>query len=253
MDALKCDSGPFAFYGAAVFGFTRTFFRFYHTSCPRTLKTSEPSQTLLWILLWQHLFNPCEERGSFCVCVSFFCVCLLCVCAFIWKYLCLPVAHNMCLCASHLVSSRASCVCMIASSPLGACPPHFTCLPPCLPSYVLLPSKLTSPCACLPLGAFTLNACLRALAKFNRPTEHNTRLQFLCIPGWEKKLGKNFECFSKIQTPSSSSPFKKRGKIVGAVHITVRGPNPLWNQQLLFHCWPTSSSNCMRQLDYAMC
>ena len=132
MDALKCDSGPFAFYGAAVFGFTRTLFRCYHTSCPRTLKTSEPSQTLLWILLWQHLFNPCEERGSFCVCVSFFCVCLLCVCAFIWKYLCLPVAHNMCLCASHLVSSRASCVCMMASSPLGACPLALYLPPPVL-------------------------------------------------------------------------------------------------------------------------
>ena len=198
MDALKCDSGPFAFYGAAVFGFTRTFFRFYHTSCPRRLKTLDPSQTLLWevfwILLWQHLFNPCEERGRFFVYVCLF----SCVCVFIWKYLCLPVAHNMFLCASHLVSSRASCVCMIASSPLGACPPHFTCLPLCLPSYVLLPSMLTSLRACLPLGAFAFNACLRALAKFNLPTEHNTRLQFLCIPGWERRLGKNIECFSKI-------------------------------------------------------
>ena len=140
MDALKCDSGPFAFYDAAVFGFTRTFFRFYHTSCPRTLKISGPSQILLWILLWQHLFNPCEKRGSFlCVCV---CVSFLCVVVFIWKYLCLPVAHNMCLCFTiHLGSSRASCVCMMGDGVQPAwCLPSALYLPP----SVLLPSILTS-------------------------------------------------------------------------------------------------------------
>ena len=42
------------------------------------------------------------------------------------------------------------------------------------------------------------------------------------------------------------------GKIVCALHIIVRGPNPLWNQHL-FQWGPTSSSNCIRELDYAMC
>ena len=145
MDALKCDSGPFAFYGAAVFGFTRTFFRFYHTSCPRTLKISGPSQTLLWILLWQHLFNPCEKRGSFlCVCV---CVSFLCVVVFIWKYLCLPVAHNMCLCFTiHLGSSRASCVCMMGD---GVQPAW------CLPSALYLPPSILAS-----LCTFALNTHL---------------------------------------------------------------------------------------------
>ena len=72
-----------------------------------------------------------------CVCVSF-----LCVVVFIWKYLCLPVAHNMCLCFTiHLGSSRASCVCMMGDGVQPAwCLPSALYLPP----SVLLPSILTS-------------------------------------------------------------------------------------------------------------
>ena len=99
--------------------------------------------------------------------------------------------------------------------------------------------------ACLPLGAFALNACFRALAKFNRPTEHNARLQFLCIPGWERKLGKNNECLalkSKHQhllllfREMMLSMFRVArvgGKIVSALHVIVRGPNPLWTDHRL--------------------
>ena len=147
MDALKCDSGPFAFYGAAVFGFTRTFFRFYHTSCPRTLKTSEPSQTLLWdvfwILLWQHasiyLTNVRKGVVFLCMCVSF------CVSVSFFENIYVCLLHIIRACALHISSPPALPV-SVWSRParLVLALLHFTCLPLCLPSHVLLPSKLTS-------------------------------------------------------------------------------------------------------------
>ena len=106
--------------------------------------------------------------------------------------------------------------------------------------------NLTTPFVLAFLCAFALYACLHALAKFNRPTEHNARLQFLCIPGWERKLGKNNECLalkSKHQhllllfREMMLSMFRVArvgGKIVSALHVIVRGPNPLWTD----HCLP---------------
>ena len=106
--------------------------------------------------------------------------------------------------------------------------------------------NLTTPFVLAFLCAFALYACLHALAKFNRPTEHNARLQFLCIPGWERRLGKNIECLalkSKHQhllllfREMMLSMFRVArvgGKIVSALHVIVRGPNPLWTD----HCLP---------------
>ena len=152
----------------------------------------------------------------------------------------LSLSENIYVCLLHII-----CACALHNT--SRLLPRFLCLYDgfqpacCLPSAFYLP-----PYVLAFLCAFALYACLHALAKFNRPTEHNARLQFLCIPGWERRLGKNIECLalkSKHQhllllfREMMLSMFRVArvgGKIVSALHVIVRGPNPLWTD----HCLP---------------